>query len=341
MKKREITQVALLLIAFFLCNSCKNELVTIEGARDIPVVYGILSLKDSVTYIRVERAFSDPSRNAFEVAQIADSLYYKDAVVSLVNDKTNRRFLLTQVDGNTEGYPRKDGIFAKAPNILYKIKTSSLGMVANEKWRIEVVRQGNTIVKETTTLVGDYTIQAPINNRPLFFRPEPPSPFSVNIETTDNEQTGRQYEVNLNINMDETLNGITASKKLVWNFGFDDIRNINSGVYELSLSFQQQGKEFYEFLNKNVPVVIGASRTIKNIDIEVLVGGQEFIDFKTRFNSNSGITGSQTILNYTNKGGSLGFVGSRNLIVESGFTISNETLENLKNNALTKNLGFR
>jgi Domain of unknown function (DUF4249) len=337
MKKRQIYPLVLLLVSA-LTLSCNNELVTIEGAKDIPVVYGILSQKDTATYIRVEKAFSDPTRNAFEVAQIADSLYYNDAKVSLVRNKNNERFDLIQVDGNTEGYPRKDGIFAKAPNKVYKIKTALLGLKADEDWRIEVIRQGKTIAKELTRVVGGYSLTTV--NKTLFFRPE--NQFSIIVETDDNEQTGRIYEANIILNIDETLNGTTQSKKYVWAFDLNDNRGrINAQLFDLSITFQRKAKEFYDFLGNNVPVVVGISRNIKSVDFEVLIGGQEFIDYRKRFNSNSGITGSQTISNYTNVGGSLGFVGSRSRAFATDFKISNETLETLKNTDVTKNLGFK
>jgi Domain of unknown function (DUF4249) len=339
MKNRQIYPFVMFLTSVLFGISCNNELVTIEGAKDIPVVYAILSTKDTATYIRVEKAFSDPTRNAFEVAQIADSLYYNDAKVTLVRNQTNERFDLTQVDGNTEGYPRKDGIFAKAPNKMYKIKTSLLKMKANEDWRIEVVRQGKTIAKELTKVVGDYVLTAPVN-KTLFFRAD--NQFSVSVETDENEQTGRIYEANIILNIDETLNGTTQSKKLVWAFDLNDNRGrLNAQLLDPAINFQRRAKEFYDFLGNNVPVVLGISRTIKSIDIEVLIGGQEFIDYRKRFNSNSGITGSQTISNYTNVGGSLGFVGSRNRVFVTDFKLSNETLDALKNTDVTKNLGFK
>jgi hypothetical protein len=337
MNNRQIYPL-ILVLASVITLSCNNELVTVEGAKDIPVVYGILSIKDTATYIRVEKAFSDPNRNAFEVAQIADSLYYTDAKVSLVRIKNNERFDLVQVDGNTEGYPRKDGIFAKAPNKVYKIKTALLNMKSDEYWRIEVIRQGKKIAEEVTRVVGGYSLTTV--NKTLFFRPD--NQYSIIVETDDNEQTGRIYEANIILNVDETLNGTTQSKKYVWAFDLNDNRGrINAQLFNLSITFQRKAKEFYDFLGNNVPIVTGMSRTIKSVDFEILIGGQEFIDYRKRFNSNSGITGSQTISNYTNAGGSLGFVGSRNRVFVTDFKISSETLEMLKNTDVTKNLGFK
>jgi hypothetical protein len=338
MKNRQI--YPLILASILIGLSCKNELVTIEGGKETPVVYAILSAADSATYIRVEKAFSDPARNAFEVAQIADSLYYNDAKVFLVRVKSRDRYELTQVDGNTEGYPRKDGIFAKAPNKMYKIKTALLGMKPDENWGIEVIRQGKTIAKDSTFVVGQYALIAPVA-KTLFFRLD--NQFSINIQTDDEEQTGRIYEANVILNIDETLNGKTESKKLVWAFDLIDVRKKlgSGGKFDSNIGFQKRAKEFYDFLGLNLQPVTGISRTIKSIDFEVLVGGQEFIDYRTRFNSNSGITGSQTILNYSNKGGSLGFISSRNRVLAKDYILSNESLEAIKNNELTKNLGFK
>ena len=327
-------------IAFCL-TACKNELVTIEGWKDIPVVYGLLSLNDTATYFRIEKAFVDATKTPNELAQLPDSLYYKDVTVTLVRTRNNERFILTQVNGNTEGYVRKDGIFAKAPNYLYKIKNSDLTLKADEEWRIEVQRKGETkpIAKATTKVIGNYEVTNP-STTPVFLRLD--NNFTLTLETE--EKTGKFYDIKLLFNYDETdptKPNSTVAKQLKWDFTTSGQRRSSGNVPDPILSFTRKGQDFYTFLGDNIPETAGVIRTFKSIDFEIYIGGQEFIDYITVGIANTGITGSQTIPTYTNIENGLGLFSSRNKVVKTGVKFSDVALDLLKNSAFTKKLNFR
>ena len=327
-------------IAFCL-NSCKNELVTIEGWKDIPVVYGLLSLNDTATYFRIEKAFVDATKTPNELAQLPDSLYYKDATVTLVRTRNNERFNLTQVNGNTEGYVRNDGIFAKAPNYLYKIKNSVLNMKADEEWRIEVLRKGESkpIAKAVTKVIGIYDVTNP-STTPVFLRLD--NTFNITLETE--EKTGKIYDIKLLFNYDETdptKPNSTLSKQLKWAFTTSGLRRSSGNIPDPIITFTRKGQDFYEFIGNNIPVTAGITRTFKSIDFEIYVGGQEFIDYINVGIANTGITGSQTIPTYTNIENGLGLLSSRNKTVKTGVKLSTDALELLKNSEFTKKLNFK
>jgi hypothetical protein len=336
MKKR------LFLFSIVLCfNACKNELVTVEGWKDIPVVYGLLSLNDTATYFRVEKAFIDATKTPNELAQLPDSLYYKDATVSLVRTRSNERFNLTQVNGNTEGYVRKDGVFAKAPNYLYKIKNAVLNLKADEEWRVEVLRKGETkpIAKATTKIIGNYDVINP-STTPVFLRLD--NNFTLTLETE--ERTGKIYDIKLLFNYDETdptKPNSTVTKQLTWDFTTSGQRKSSGAIPDPILNFTRKGQDFYEYLGNNIPVTAGVVRTFKSIDFEIYIGGQEFIDYLNVDIANTGITGSQTIPVYTNIDNGLGLFSSRSKTVKMGVKLSDAANELLKNSEFTKKLNFR
>ena len=332
----------LFLFSVLLCfNACKNELVTIEGWKDIPVVYGLLSISDTASYFRIEKAFVDATKTPNELAQLPDSLYYKDVTVTLVRTKNNERFNLTQVNGNTEGYVRQDGIFAKAPNYLYKIKNSVLNMKADEEWRIEVLRKGESkpIAKAVTKVIGIYDITNPSTGA-VFLRLD--NTFNLNLETE--EKTGRVYDVKLLFNYDETdpaKPNSTTTKQVKWDFTSGQLRKSSGNQPDPIMSFSRRGQEFYEFLGANIPATAGVLRSFKSIDFEVSIGGQEFIDYINVGIANTGITGSQTIPTYTNIENGLGLFSSRNKVVKTGVKLSADAIELLKNSEFTRKLNFR
>ncbi len=327
-------------IAFCL-NACNNELVTIEGWKDIPVVYGLLSLNDTATYFRIEKAFVDATKTPNELAQLPDSLYYKDVTVTLVRTRNNERFILTQVNGNTEGYVRNDGIFAKAPNYLYKIKNSVLALKADEEWRIEVQRKGETkpIAKATTKVVGTYDVTNP-SNTPVFLRLD--NNFTLTLETE--EKIGKLYDIKLLFNYDETdptKPNSTVTKQIKWDFTTSGQRRSSGNVPDPILNFTRKGQDFYTFLGNNIPETAGIIRTFKSIDFEIYIGGQEFIDYINVGIANTGITGSQTIPTYSNIENGLGLFSSRNKTVKTGVKLSDVAIDLLKNSEFTKKLNFR
>lgn len=335
--------VKLLLFAgiIFSNNACNDELNTVEGWKNIPVVYGLLSLNDTATYIRVEKAFVDPKRSATDIAQIPDSLYYKDITVTLVRVRNNERFLLSQVNGNTEGYPRKSGIFAQSPNLLYKIKNATLGLKADEEWRIEIQRKGENqpFAKSVTKVTGLFDVTNP-GNTPVFLRYD--NTFNITLET--DEKSARILDVKVIVNYDEvdpSVSNQTLNKKISWDFITSGQRKANGNLPDPIITFSRRGQDFYEFLGNNMSVIAGVRRTFRSIDIEVFTGGQELIDYINIGIANTGITGSQTIPTYTNIDGGLGLFSARSKTTKTGVRLSDAALDLLINGEYTKKLNFK
>src|SRR5688572_30550330 len=142
-----------LLTLSIILYSCDNELVVIDEWKDIPVVWGLLNKSDTAHYIRVEKAYLDPTTSALDIARIPDSLYYENASVSLKRVNTGQIFPLERVIGELEGYPRDTfqqsdpdsaGIFAETPNYLYKIKANVINLVVGEAYEFILDRGDGT-----------------------------------------------------------------------------------------------------------------------------------------------------------------------------------------------------
>ena len=319
---------------------CSNTLNTISGYTDTSVIYGFLSNNDTTTYIRVERAFVDPNKPSAQIAQLPDSLYYSDAIVTLTRVKTNEKFTLQRVDGNKEGYVRDAGYFASAPNYLYKSK--KINFLPDETWRIDVFRGGNTkaIASATTNIVGNYVDYSPVTN---ILAPTLENNISIGIQTT--EITGKDFDVNLNFVYDETTTIApitTTTKTAVWKYASGTVRQAgNGGVPEPIITFARAGKDFFQSLSDNIPTAVGVTRTFKRIDVDIYAGGVEFLNYSTVGISNTGITGFQPLATYTNVTGGLGIFSSRTKYSRTGLILNDPALNLLKTSDLTKQLNFR
>ncbi|NPD84920.1 DUF4249 family protein [Lentimicrobium sp. L6] len=57
---------------FFLTTSCNKDFKLFEDYKDITIAYGLINIEDSITYLRIEKAFLTYG-DMYESAQIADS----------------------------------------------------------------------------------------------------------------------------------------------------------------------------------------------------------------------------------------------------------------------------
>jgi hypothetical protein len=344
----QFLKVASLACVFVVLNSCNDDLILVEPSKEAtPVIYGFLSLNDTATYLRVERSFVSTSTSALDLAKNADSLTYPANVeIYLVRTSSNERYVLQKVDGNTEGYRREAGAFATTPNYLYKIKNSTLQLKGNEEWRVEVQRKGETkpLARATTRVISTYEIVSPLGMNVA-------SSFAVSFETkTDgalrSDLAARFYAIRVIFNYEETVGSTTTKKNVVWQAASNERRAGTPDPAYDQQNFSKNGREFYEFLGNAIPVTAGASRIFKDMEIEIIGGGQEVVDFLNVGLANLGITGSQTIPIYSNivdgaGNTALGIFGSRYRFSKKGFFLNDASLESLKTGTFTRQLNFR
>ncbi len=334
----------LLLFIVMLSGSCDNELVLIDEWRNIPIVYGLLSRADEVHYIRVEKAYIDPSVSAFEIAQRPDSIYYdQNVLVEIEKVETGQRIALERVDGNLEGLVRDEGVFADDPNILYRFSDSDLPLDINEEYRL-IITNGNTdqiITEATTKIVGDYF---PRNNQPrnpINWRTGANLTISWDNEgnTDIQDLSAVFYDVRMRINYLEQAVGSSdfAEKQLEWVVE----KSIERPGLDPIIMISIPGTAFYDFLAANLEVD-GSIRIFQDIDIVIDAGGQEIFDYINIGQANTGITSSQAIPSYTNlSNGGLGIFSSRNQVVFEDFNIDGEARDTLRDGIRTRNLGFQ
>lgn len=323
-------KVLIIIIGFFLISSCSNEFDLNEKWKEIPVTYGILNPKDTAQYIRLERVFNDPNTPAIEVALNPDSLYYENISLELIRESNNSRYILSRIDGNTDGHVRDSGIFANIPNYLYKIKTVDINLKAGEKYSLLASKEnGDTLAHATIPLVQDIKIYLPSStDKPVKLGYI--SNFNVNWEGGSN--TGF-YDLLLKFKLKEQNTSISEEwydRELVWKAA----NGISETKYKLI------GKEFYVFFQNNLEANQDINREITSFDVIVRGVGQEFKEYTDILSINLGITSSQSIPTYTNMSNGYGIFSSINSTDLSGFYFHEDTVDSLKNGIYTKSLNF-
>ena len=110
----------LFMLLILLC-SCANEVVVLNPAATAPVVFGLLSPQDSVHRVRLTRTFLADG-NLDSVAQLPDSLYFKNAEVYL-ELRTPKGYVIDRSRMEpVELGPRGAGLFFTKPNRVYECK---------------------------------------------------------------------------------------------------------------------------------------------------------------------------------------------------------------------------
>lgn len=335
----------LLPVLMLVMAACSNEFDVAAPWKEIPVAYAILSPRDTAHYVRVEKAFLDPETDALQIAQIADSLYYPENAITVHLQQVDggQLFQLHRVDGALEGYPRKDGIFAKQPNWLYKISASELTLVPGKKYRLVIKRtDGQPDITAETTIPNDFRFVNP--NQDL----SPPFiaftlPNTTNVEWRCDVNSAL-FQIVFDIQYrEENANGsLIRRDTLVWDAPFAlELSNLGG-----SANFRGVGQisptDLYRFLKANIDsVATPPFRYFEDISVTLVGGGKEIKDFQTVSAANLGITGAEVLPSYTNLSEGYGVFTSKNTLKLNGVKFTNPTVDSISNHALTRHLNFR
>ena len=327
-----------LLIVLTSIFSCSNDFELNAPAKEIPIVYGLLSRADEVHYIRVEKAFIDEQISGLALAQDPNALYFEDIIVEFIRERDGTIFNLERVDGSQLGLEREDGIFATTPNILYKIESNELNLQEEEVYRLNI-RQPNSeelLTTATTPIVGDLRL-----NRPIPGNEKPPLRILEDNELTilwGADETAKLFDVTMLIHYEEfepnNANTI-VSKTIEWPLAK------SLGSLDGPNRVEPEGIQFYEFLKANITENSNVQRVLRTIDIRIDAGGEELFNYINVGQANTGITSAQVIPNYTNLSNGLGIFASRNTLLETGFVIDSATKERLRDSEITRDLNFR
>lgn len=327
-----------LLLLFSTFFSCSNEFEINAPAKEIPIVYGLLSRAEPVHYIRIERAFLEEGTDAMKLAQQAEQLYFEDLIVEMEEEGSNKSVQLQRIDGATTGLNRTEGIFATSPNILYSVTAIEFPLQEDGIYRL-TVRKPNTediLTTAITPIVSDLRLNRPIpgvNKRAL--RIVEDNEITV-IWAAD--ETAKFFDVKMHIHYEEwnpnDLNTL-ETKTLTWTLAK------NLAAIDGANKVELPSLDFYRFLASTLPVDASRLRRLTTIDLSIDAGGEELFNYINVGQANTGITSAQVLPVYTNLSSGLGIFASRNSFLESNFVIDSATREFLRDGELTKDLNFR
>lgn len=341
MKYIKYLGLALTSIVLLTVYACNNELDVLEDPRDIPVVYGFLSLTDTTQLIRIERAFVDRNIPAVELAGNADSIYYDESVqVSILNKTTETVHPLRRIDATNIGYVRDEGIFPTSPNILYQIENDELNLEIGTEYELRIERGENLpLVTATTNIVGESRVVRPLASNPVIDF-SPIAPTTVRWRSADNAQI---HDVVITFNYQERLAGEPFEDRSVdWLMG----ANINDNPNENIEEHQRDARDFYAFLSTSIPVDPLLTRRVVSLEVTINSGNDQLLEFQRIGQANLSITATQDVPVFTNVFESdtiplRGLFGSSFRTTLEDVRLSPGSLDSLFDGSLTRDLNFQ
>ena len=139
--------------------ACSKDFNSNAPYRDATVVYGILNADDNVQYVKIYKGFLT-NDNAYEAAQIYDSLYYFDKITVELEEYRNGHKISTHVLDTTTAIPRDLNGDMSAPKQMLYVIDQPINVDNTYKLVITNKETGRVVTAETT-VVGETMITSP------------------------------------------------------------------------------------------------------------------------------------------------------------------------------------
>ncbi|MCX6235229.1 MAG: hypothetical protein NT175_11020 [Bacteroidetes bacterium] len=305
--------LSITLASLLFVSSCDTSLDIMGNYEDITVVYGLLNQIDSVTYIKINKAFLGEG-NALLMAREPDSSSYGNNIEVKIEEYDKYGGLANTFYFDTTSIYNKDtGTFYYPKQILYKcITKNQLNVESSYKLIIHNKKTGKDITARTL-LVGDFEIVKPLINNPS----KPTISFPDNNSLKEVEWTtakyGRRYDVVMRFNFKEKLfnDPDTLLRYVDYHFTSQKSKTLDGGEEMLT---QIANENFFKYLEATVPY-----DTEKELQVDCRVSGTvDFIfsvagdDFNTYMEVNAPSTSIvQDRPEYTNVTNGIGIFSCR------------------------------
>ena len=319
--------IVVFIILFVTLVQCKNDFKVNEDWSDISVVYGLISSKDTVHYIRLSKAFLG-EQDAYQMAQVSDSLYYKNAIVYIEEDGTSNKIYFSK-DSTIQ---KDSGIFAYDTNIYYKA-ISPLSINPDAKYKLNIFTNGKTITSETSLL--------------QFFIIEPLPPNSVSLYQSDkgltvkwtSQPNARIFETKVKFYYYEITSTDTTKKYI-------DIKLATQTTLSIlgneNMEALLTGGTFLTTVGNKVPNNTNVLKRVvahASIEVTISVGSDDLYTYMQVNQPSTGIVSERPVFSNISNGLGL-FTSKYETILPTKPSLNKRTLDSLADGQFTKNLKF-
>ncbi len=314
-----------------LFSGCSTDVATLASYKQIPVVYGLLNVSDTVQWIRINKAYLGEG-NALVMAQQPDSINYADVLDVTIEEYNGHNLLRTLNLQRDSGVLKDAGQFANVPNILYRTNFGEK-IFSKNSYRLKIMnRQTDSIATSETTVVDSISIFSPSNAAAINFAG--PFPYTVRWNSVPE---GFLYELIIRFHYTDinTSTGDSTEKFIDWKH--PTISNSTGGSSEFTIDID--GQNFYIYAASQLEPIAGIKRSAGKLDFNFTVAGKEYRNYVEVNQPPTGI--NQSIPLYTNIQGGIGIFSSRLTQSVKNRSLTGASLDSLKFGSHTGHLGFQ
>lgn len=326
--------ISLILLALFpaLFISCKTDFDVTAEYKEVAIVYGLLNQKDSIQYLRINKAFLGEG-NSLVYAQIADSSSFGkniDVVLTETNELGIKRDI---VFDTVTLFNKESGVFY-SPGQLFYSSTEKLDQ--NSAYELKITNSKTGLeVTSSTNLIHNFNFTKPSSgSKTISFKRSFTQPMKF---AWKNAVNGKRYQMRLHFNFTElSPAGDSTHRKITWTFPESVTEKID-GTGESEAAYTNA--EFYTFCEANIPYTDQSAedavvkRFAANCDLEVTVAGDEFSTYLDANGPTTGVLIDKPV--YSNILNGLGLFSCRYQIVKS-ILLSPETILDLSTTTTLK-----
>ena len=278
---------------------CSTELDINAPYKDITIVYGLLNMRDSVHYVKINKAFLGEG-DAYVYAQIPDSNEWGDGVIT--SAKVYRVLNGDRIDTfplyDTLITDRLPGTFYSPDEQLFYFKDwytenmpqngipVTMHLDEDSEYDLELVVKGQTL-SASTTIVNDFSFQPAdqvVSNPVNLITVNGLGEFELNWSS---DRDGKRYVADYRFNYREVQGTDTTDRFITQRLGNDISANSSSSE---SMSVVLDGAAFYSTIATLIPDDPTVDKRIfTGMDFIVSVANDEFHTFLTLSEPISGI----------------------------------------------------
>lgn len=242
--------------------SCDKEVDLLAEYEDIPIVYGLINPGDSISYIRIEKAYLTNS-DIFEAAAIPDSNQYPYKLnVRMYSGNMSVTFDTMTV------HDKEDGIFYAPDMQVYYAVTQGL-LNDDDTYKLEIKNPvtGKTITS-STSLIDAGRIRFDYPNLNISFTNDKTIEFNSVVG-------GKTYQLNIRFHYSEynVVNGDSTIHYVDWIFPSVVSNYLDGGD---NIRFPYQGDDFFSNLLENIPYKDNIERYNGQVELIVAVADEIF-----------------------------------------------------------------
>jgi len=345
-----MNRIALIIGAAALFAGCSTELDINAPYKDITVVYGLLNMRDSVQYVKVNKAYLGDG-DAYIYAQIQDSNEWNSNAIT--NAKVHRVLNGQRVSSfdlvPTPVTDREPGIFYAPNQLLYSFQDTytrqvlqngipvTMHLDEDSDYELELTVKGQTI-SATTTIVDDFSFQAADQSLEVAVRLVTPAGGLDQFELNwTSNKDGKRYAAEYRFNYKE-VRGTDTTDLLSITQGLGKVVSASSSINE-PMGLNMDGGQFFSTLASQIPTDPSVDKRIfLGLDFIIYVANDEFHTFLSLGEPVSGIIEDRP--SYTNLVNGYGIFAGRYVKRIIGKRLDENTLGELVDGNLTSQLRF-